>query len=104
MLNIQVWVIPVRLKCPNYSLWVRMMKKNPRGKDGLSHTSDEAPWQIYKVLAHGNEWRPEALSLSNKSCFKLEEKRGQKSPQCKGGLTKDRCWIFNPHLKLMLFQ
>ena len=29
--------------------------------------------------AHGNEWRPEALSLSNKSCFKLEEKRGQKS-------------------------
>ncbi|KAF3515823.1 hypothetical protein DY000_02059537 [Brassica cretica] len=79
----------MRLKCPNYSLWVRMMKKNPRGKDGLSHTSDEAPWQIYKVLAHGNEWRPEALSLSNKSCFKLEEKRGQKSPQCKGGLTKD---------------
>ncbi|WZZ15653.1 hypothetical protein YC2023_108743 [Brassica napus] len=67
-----------------------MMKKNHRGKGVWSHTSDEAPWKICKVFAHVNERQPEAQSLSNKSYFKLEEKKGQKSQHCKEGLTKDR--------------
>nr|VDD22674.1 unnamed protein product [Brassica rapa] len=89
-----------------------MMKKNHRGKGVWSHTSDEAPWKICKItlhfskviFAHVNERQPEAQSLSNKSYFKLEEKKGQKSQHCKEGLTKDRWWIFNPHLKQMYFQ
>lgn len=103
-MNIQAWASSVKLKTPNYSLWVRMMKKNHRGKGVWSHTSDEAPWKICKVFAHVNERQPEAQSLSNKSYFKLEEKKGQKSQHCKEGLTKDRWWIFNPHLKQMYFQ
>ncbi|KAG2314731.1 hypothetical protein Bca52824_017853 [Brassica carinata] len=81
-----------------------MMKKNSRGKGVLRHTSNAAPWQICKVFALENKWRPEALPLSNKSHLKLEEKGGNKSQQCRRGLTKDRYWIFNPHLKPMLFQ
>ncbi|KAF8083601.1 hypothetical protein N665_0764s0008 [Sinapis alba] len=104
MLNIQVRAIPVRLKGLNYFLWVIMMKKNSRDKGVWSHTSNGAPWKICKVFAQVNEWRPEVLSLSNKSYFKLEEKKGQESPQCKGGLIKNRCWIFNLHLKPMLSQ
>ncbi|KAL0846884.1 hypothetical protein Bca101_020130 [Brassica carinata] len=63
-----------------------------------------ASWKICNVAAHVIGWRPESLPLSSKSYFKLEEKGGQKIQQWMGGLTKDRCWIFNPHLKPMLFQ
>ncbi|KAF3605193.1 hypothetical protein DY000_02047658 [Brassica cretica] len=73
-----------RLRC------FRMKEITIESKGVWSNASNEAPWQICNVSAHGKEWRPESLSLSSKSYFKLEEKRGQKSPQCKGGHTKDR--------------
>lgn len=73
-----------RLRC------FRMKEITIESKGVWGNASNEAPWQICNVSAHGKEWRPESLSLSSKSYFKLEEKRGKKSPQCKGGHTKDR--------------
>ncbi|KAF8046533.1 hypothetical protein N665_3646s0001 [Sinapis alba] len=87
-----------RLRC------LKMKKITLESKYVWINASNEAPWQTFSVSAHKNEGRPKSLSLSSRSYFKLEEKGGQKSPKCKGGLTKDRCWIFNLHLKPMPFQ
>ncbi|KAG5415281.1 hypothetical protein IGI04_002848 [Brassica rapa subsp. trilocularis] len=81
MMNIQAWASSVKLKTPNYSLWVRMMKKNPRGKGVWSHTSDEAPWKICKVFAHVNERQPEAH---------------QQKPQSFSGFLSDPLVVYEP--------
>ncbi|KAH0852052.1 hypothetical protein HID58_094252 [Brassica napus] len=75
---------------PNYSLWVRMMKKNHRGKGCLEHTSDEAPWKSARSLLMLMRDNQKLSLCPTNPTSSWKEKKGQKSQHCKEGLTKDR--------------